>query len=490
MSLENQVNDVENEVNSFFSSLEIRHYPRNLAQWAVLTKSAIEVQKASAVEYGGAKHKAATIVFSRVAALLLDEIANKGTQRFASRRSLQWSLDLDNVTYRALKEGDGYFSAWACFPYWHQKRFTAEVYGHRIKFTSNESSRERQVKAFQKGILRKVDRKSPEESVAPMTSRKAELFEQIVRANEGAKSMRIIYAFPSDLYSELLPWFRDQSELLIRHRDELDLGQYTIKHVKGFLAALQTVCAVHDHLCFLVARRRRDFPVNSAVLIKKRSEWASELSRLSDVDEKTIQEIIGDLTFGVRAPIDLHSELFVELDQNGDLLGLLPHFGLSARLDENLFRTLARKDNKKYNELSEIKEEEMVEELRGASSKSASIFGPYELPKEAQTNLDLVIVDEVASTVLIAELKWIRKPLFVKERIRADEEFLKGLLQLTKLRVFLENNTSYLRMRGALSRDLREYANVHFALVGRDHMVWPATDRGAPLSSTRRLRSG
>ncbi len=129
-----------------------------------------------------------------------------------------------------------------------------------------------------------------------------------------------------------------------------------MKDVKGCLVAIQTVC----HLCFLVARRRRAFPVNSAVLIKKRSEWESELSRLSNVDETTIQEIIGDLTFGVRSPIDLHSELFVEIDQNGDRIGLLPHFGLSARIDGNLFRTLARKDNKRYNELSEIKEQEMV----------------------------------------------------------------------------------------------------------------------------------
>lgn len=96
--------------------------------------------------------------------------------------------------------------------------------------------------------------------------------------------------------------------------------------------------------------------------------------------------------------------------------------------------------------------------------------------KEAKTNLDLVIVDELGSTVLLIELKWIRKPVFAKERNRADAEFLKGIQQLARLKSFLESNPGYLKARGALARDLSEYSNVHFALVGRDHMVWPTGD--------------
>jgi len=118
----------------------------------------------------------------------------------------------------------------------------------------------------------------------------------------------------------------------------------------------------------------------------------------------------------------------------------------------------------------------MLDELRLALPKAISAFGPYELPKDAKTNLDLGIVDELGSTVLLVELKWIRKPLFAKERNRADREFLKGIQQLGKLKLFLESNPSYLKVRGALSRDLSEYSNVHFALVGRDRMVWPELD--------------
>jgi len=476
MSLENEIELLEKEVDSFFSALAIRHYPRNLAAWAVLTKAAIEVQRAAAIEYGAAKHRHATINFSRMAALLLHEIDSKGSPRFASRRSFEWSPTLDAVAYRALTEADGYFHAWANFSFWHEKRFKAEAIERVVRFTSEESSRERQVKAFQKSIFRKGDRKPPSESLAPMPPYRVELFEKFMAFVGGARSRTVTYDVPRELYSELFPWFQSKSEMLVRHREEVCLGRYSMKQIKEFVAALQTVCAVHDHLCFLAAQKRRDFPVDSATMVKKKDEWVRELASVSGIDPQATAEIVGDLTFGARVPIDLHSELFVPLDKKGELLAVVPHFGLSARVDENLLRTLSRTDKKAYDILSQIKEAEMQDDIRLALPKTVSAFGPYELPKEAKTNLDLVIVDELGSTVLLVELKWIRKPLFAKERNRADAEFLKGIQQLAKLRSFLESNPSYLKVRKALARDLSEYSNVHFALVGRDHMVWPAAN--------------
>jgi hypothetical protein len=476
MSVEKQIEALEKEIDSFFSHLALRHYPRNLAQWAVLTKVAIEVQRASEPEYGGPKHRHVAMNLSRIAGLLLDEIGSKGNQKFANRGSLSWSPELDLVTYRALREGEGYFHAWASLSFWHQRRFEAEVSDRTIRFTSAESERERQVKAFQKRMVKKADRTPPSDSLAPMTPSRLELFEQLASSVGGDRSRTVTYRVPDDLYSDLFTWFKEQSELLVRHRDDIDLGRYSIRDVKGFLGALQTVCAVHDHVCFLMANKRREFPTNSAVLAKTRAEWVSELSRVSAVSAHSIAEIVGDLTFGVRRAIDLHTEPFVPIDMKGEILGLLPQFGLSAAVDENLLRTLSRSDGKRYDSLGGFKEVEMIDDLRIAASKCLLVTGPYDLPREAQTDLDLVVVDEASSTVLLSELKWIRKPLFAKERIRADEEFLRGLDQLAKLRKFLYANPSYLKTRGAVSQDLTSYRNVHFALVGRDHMVWPSED--------------
>lgn len=217
-----------------------------------------------------------------------------------------------------------------------------------------------------------------------MPQYRVELFEKFMGFVGGTRSRSITYDLPKELYAELFPWFQSQSEMLVRHREEVCLGQYSIKRIKQFVAAIQTVCAVHDHLCFLAAQKRRAFPVNSAVLVKKKEEWVRELATVSGIDPRATAEIVGDLTFGARVPIDLHSELFVPLDNKGELLAVVPHFGLSARVDENLLRTLSRTDKKAYDTLSEIKEAEMQDDIRLGLPNTVLAFGPYELPKRGQ----------------------------------------------------------------------------------------------------------
>jgi hypothetical protein len=134
-----EVERLESLVDQFFSSLELRRYPRNLAQWMVLTRCALEVQRASAEEYGGSKHRVAVINYSRVTALLLEQIAKLGNQRFAGQKSFQWSGQLASVTHRSFQEGAG-----------------ATAVGDQIRFISADSARQRQVHAFQKGILPKL----------------------------------------------------------------------------------------------------------------------------------------------------------------------------------------------------------------------------------------------------------------------------------------------------------------------------------------------
>jgi hypothetical protein len=468
-----EVKRLEGRVDEFFSSMELRHYPRNLAQWMVLTRCALEVQKASADEYGGSKHRVAVINHSRVAALLLDQIARFGNQRYAGQRSLQWSSQLASETHRALQEGTGYFTANSYFPAWYQGRCTAITSGDRIRFVSDESAKQRQFHAFQKGIVPKQHRRPTSSDHMPLTPRITQLFQQCFSSCGGLKSKKLRYPVPRDLYLEVLPWFREATSKLVRRHDQLSLGQYTIGQIRAFWPALQSICAVHDYLCF-IASLQHEFPANSAVLSKTVSEWIEELVPLCALETHTLGAIIEDLTFGDRKPVDLHQELFVSLTKDGHIRGLLPHFALSTRMDENLLRTLSRNDQDLYNKISTSKEQELIEDARVALSGKLSVSGPFELPKEARTNLDLVLVDEPSSVLLLAELKWIRKPAFIKERLRADQEFLHGLEQLEKVRAFLQANPEYLKTRRAVTRNFDEY-DVYFGLVGLEHLVWSDT---------------
>jgi hypothetical protein len=55
-----------------------------------------------------------------------------------------------------------------------------------------------------------------------------------------------------------------------------------------------------------------------------------------------------------------------------------------------------------------------------STQKLPSVSESFGIRREPKTNFDLVIVDGLGSRVLLVQLKWIRKPLFAKERNRAD----------------------------------------------------------------------
>src|SRR5207344_3152970 len=84
-------------------------------------------------------------------------------------------------------------------------------------------------------------------------------------------------------------------------------------------------------------------------------------------------------------------------------------------------------------------------------------------------DIDLLLQDE--RTVVVAELKWLRKPFDVRERIDRDEDFAKGVRQLQRIRGYLETSPSYLLERRILTRPLTTY-DVYYVLIARDHFTW------------------
>ena len=97
--------------------------------------------------------------------------------------------------------------------------------------------------------------------------------------------------------------------------------------------------------------------------------------------------------------------------------------------------------------------------------------GPIALPRPTP-DIHLVVADESSSTIVICELKWIRKILRPVERLSRDQDVLKGIRQLEQIRDFLNKNPNYLRFLNRLPRGITEYATVYYLLVARDHLVW------------------
>jgi hypothetical protein len=84
----------------------------------------------------------------------------------------------------------------------------------------------------------------------------------------------------------------------------------------------------------------------------------------------------------------------------------------------------------------------------------------------------VLLADEASSTLVFAELKWIRKPCRTLEQIERDKEIAKGITQLQLIRAFARGNPNFLCERGKLPREITSYANVHYLLLVWDHWFW------------------
>lgn len=419
---------------------------------------------------------------SAVAGGLLQQLDQHSAQRYAAIRTFEWNSVLADVAREAVGEGTGYFVASICYSYWHNGLLDAVLVGpQHLKFAISDSMRQRQISAWQKGMLPKQQRKPPSDDLAPIHGKSADLLSQALSQSIVRGDRSLLYDFSKELHSAFYDWFSERLSALFRRGRETSLGNYDMSELKRVCAALQAVCAVYDWLLYQRGLRGDLLP-NAYVMVRRRSELSSQLSCLSDVDPAKVQKVLRDLTFGVETkPIDLHYQTCVSLDSADTTLGVIPQFALSARYDENMMRVLARTDKALADSQSDSKEQQLIKELKAVPSADFKISGPFELPSSAGTNIDAVIADERHSCVVIAELKWIRKPIYPKERVRANKEFLKGHSeQLPKLRAFLRENPLYLKDRGILGRSVVEYSRVEYVLAGRDHLVWPDMEASDP----------
>jgi hypothetical protein len=103
-----------------------------------------------------------------------------------------------------------------------------------------------------------------------------------------------------------------------------------------------------------------------------------------------------------------------------------------------------------------------------------------ELPDKT-TEIDALLSDEASSTVVFAELKWIRKPNRTLERIARDKDVEKGLSQLRLIQAYARKHPDFLMKRGKLPCSLKDYTNVHCLLVVWDHWFWIEPQNGIAI---------
>jgi hypothetical protein len=461
----------EVQADECWRALQLRHHPANVAVWAVLTGGIRVVEREQAARGSNTPHFDAMLGnISRLLATAVKWAIRHGQP--AADLNRRWTGELSAAVDQALALAKDYSHFEVCFQGFHKGRYAADVLSPSlIRFSVPGSEHDRQVSAYQKGLRPREGRFAGQRAAQrPQEPRVLEAFGQVLRTCRASGSLGFEYRDPWDLWRELMPEYRDRVTALARRADTLSLGDYTLVEFNAFYIALIVICAAHDHLCFLWARASGVYPIESAVIVRSAAAWTDLLSGLSGFAPEKCRAMIADLTFSTLQSVDLHVYPFIPLGGTNDLLALAPPFPLHSRHDENILRVCSQRRPQVYDVTSLEKQSEMLATARGVGGPYGAT-GPVQLPKPVP-DIDLLAADESRATILIAELKWIRKPVRPAEIPDRDADVLKGIGQLNSISTFLAKNADYLRSRGLVARRLDQYEQVHYLLVARDHWRW------------------
>jgi len=204
--------------------------------------------------------------------------------------------------------------------------------------------------------------------------------------------------------------------------------------------------------------------------VKSEQEWSNDLSLVSGQDSRTTTEIVRDLRLDFKKSIDLHVQPLVPLLPGSSTLAVAPPFPLHSAPEENILRVCSSLRPKAYDAASAAKEKELRALLEPLTARFVSSWA-VSLP-DRNPDIDLILEDAASNAVAFIELKWIRKPWRPAEQIARDEDVLKGVRQLNRIRSFLNAQPNYLRNRDVLKNGLTQYGSINYLLVARDHWKW------------------
>jgi hypothetical protein len=466
------VRHIEERADECFKALSLLRHPSNIAIWSLLV-GGIRRFEQQISQYGdnSPQLQSGLINLSRSLPIAMKWAFDHGrrTSKLASRR---WTSNLEAAVEEAIFVALQYSHFLSCFPLWHKNFFAAELVSPTVvRFTLPGSGRIRQVSAYQKGF--RPDEgyyKGVRAEKLKQTSRVEALFGQALQNCEKTGAVRFEYDDPWDLWFALLPQYKDRVSDIVRRAESLSLGTFTLREFKQFYSALLSICAAHEYLCFLWGFRHSGYPLDSSLLIRSCHNWALTLSRLSGVSAEKCEAMVRDLMFDFSTSVDLHVHPIVPLDVSTMNLAIAPQFPLHSRPDENILRVCSLLRPSDFDVTSLRKEPELRADLENLGSPYL-LQGPIALPHPTP-DIDLLLTDETSSTIVISELKWIRKTVRPVERLSRDAEVLKGVGQLEQIRDFLTRHPNYLLSLGKLPRVVNEYANAYYLLVARDHWIW------------------
>lgn len=486
LSVVSAIQEIENQADECHKELAIYRLPQNLAVWTLLTRIAARIeQEIASSGYGSPAQIAVMLNLSRAASQVIDWARQFGNKSFVPRRAFKWGApSIASAVEEALVVGLSYSAFTSDFPLWHKNLLRAELISpETVRFINQDDKNELRVRAYQQGLRPASSRPVRGSSLRFSSSEHAVKQKLLNLAQNGSKldgPLSLSYNKPRRLWEMVYAAQIEAMDALFRRNEALDLGGYNLGEFKRFFAGFLAICAVHENVCDLWGQKQQEYPLNSVVLVKRRNQWSKIAGEIASIQNAKIEQIICDLTFGATAVQDIYVHPFIPLSEDGEDLGVVPHFVLNSRADENIIRACSHLRPALHNAISQAKEDEMRAELLANGRPGLSMRGPRPLPQPLP-DIDLIVEDAASSCVVVGELKWLRKTLRPTEHASRQKELLQGVTQLDKIKGFLQQNPSFLQSHGDISCDLREIKNIHYILIARDYFIWVDPVNGYPV---------
>jgi len=473
--LKASVQAIEDRADECYKLLRLLKRPANEARWALLTAMALQLETIQ--ERSGAnspRHKIRIVNLDRCTCGF-KFIAEHGKPQSRLAGKFTWHGSLVEDANHALHVTDLYTHFLNVFPMWHKGHEEVDLQPDgRVRFyIPRDSPRQRQVIAFQQGYRpRGSEITSPYTGTPKPESPEAMqlLAELYQKARPDGSAKKFSYEPSRELVEALRPKYQDRLEENFRHPDTFQLKGYTLGEFKSFYIALLILCSIHEYVCYPFDKPGQPIPSSSLVMVKPRSVWAVKVAEISGLSKSTCEAIISDL---ILDPVTLSGASmcihpFAPLDDF--TLAVAPQFPLASAVDDNILRSFSYTFPSLFSAQNTDKESVMRDRIMDVASQFA-VSHSIELPDKS-TEIDLLLSDEASSTVVLAELKWSRKPNRSLEVIERDKEIAKGLAQLELIRNYARQHPTFLSDRGKLPRSLASYTNVHYLMIVWDHWYW------------------
>lgn len=221
-----------------------------------------------------------------------------------------------------------------------------------------------------------------------------------------------------------------------------NIGKYTLKEYKDFSVSLDELLTrwIKNHgkknsLIIVGQYRSQDL-----IKIFHKNWWCDQITKISGLPKKTVENIISDLTYSNIKNNDPAYQFFVPLSEEELALSVC-FTSVFVRPERNLMALLPKMEKKLFDRLSNDCESQQIKLIEQSISNTNVIIAVKKTKaQETRPGMDILFLDTDTLDLLVVELKWTISPSGTSEMYAIDGHVKKGLARLPMAQEYVTQN--------------------------------------------------